>query len=125
MKTRTGSTTIASILGVAGLLAAGLGSFAAYKSYVGCGACCSGHEGVAVTAAADTEETDSCCALGGGKAIAASDTEKAEGCCKDKAASECCKTTGEGCEGKASSCEGKAGECHGEKTAAPAADDPA
>lgn len=106
MKTRTGSTTVASILGVVGLLAAGFGTFAAYKSYVGCGSCCSGHEVVAATSA-DTETTGSCCALGGGKAIAASDTEKADSCCKDKAASECCKTTGEGCDGKASTCEGK------------------
>jgi hypothetical protein len=116
MNTRTGSTTVASILGIAGLLAAGFGTFAAYKSFVGgCGACCGGRDVVATAPAADVK-ADSCCALGGGKAIATSDTEEAESCCKSKAASDCCKTTGEGCEGKANTCHG------GEK---PAADNPA
>lgn len=119
MKNRTGSTTLASILGVAGLLAVGFGTFAAYKSATGgCGGCCAGEKAATpvVSTVADTAKEGSCCPLGGGKAIAASEgDEKADACCKDKAASECCKSGEQTkcCEDKPAQCPVKAAESNG------------
>jgi hypothetical protein len=128
---RFGSTGLATILGIGGLLAVGVGSFAAYKSYNGCTACDASKDAV-TTPVALTEgaEAASCCA-----ADKAAECATSEGCCEDKAAADCCKgekaagevvqvigVSTEGaaekseCTGEKTECTGEKSECTGEKT---------
>lgn len=139
---RFGSTGLATILGIGGLVAVGVGSFAAYKSYTGeCGLCCSDKAAVA-TPVALTEEASSCALGCSGEKKAACDASTE--CCEGKDAAECCKgdkgatvdaanvipaVLAEGataecaekaakCSGEAkASCADKAAECTGEKKA--------
>ncbi len=123
---RFGSTGLATILGIGGLFAVGVGSFAAYKSYNGCGSCCSGKDAAVTTPVVLTEgaeAADSCCsaekaekaascaAACEGEAKAACATSGA--CCKGKAAEDCCKSGGE-----KSECSGEKAVQEAEPTAA-------
>ena len=108
---RFGSTGLATILGIGGLFAVGVGSFAAYKSYTGCGACCASKDGAMTTPVALVEGADACCSAE--KAAACEGEAKAacatsEACCKGKDAADCCKS-GEKSECSEKAVEGDAG----------------